>query len=240
MNLKEEASERITELKNEKANSCFKTGAIAFMLVVLMINFNGSMPKATAEMYYDYPSVKNIISIDIVNNSTSNINNGGISSTTNSNTRCSVSVPINTNSSGLKINVLPPKIVMNYAGIEHQGDLSEAKYRAAINFPELHIRPQNITANLPSNIVHVQKDSCIQFLIRGTPKLLPQSSLAVTAYSATSGAAAKVLNATDYDGSIFRMNLNSGNYILLATATWLPGSQDVTGYVIYKFVVSVR
>jgi hypothetical protein len=231
MNFKEEASERIIEMKNEMTNSCFKTGAIAFMLVVLMINFNGSMPKATAEMYYDYPSVKNIISIVI--------NNGGISSTTNSNTRCSVSVPINTNSSGLKINVLPPKIVMNYAGIEYQGDLSEAKYRAAINFPELHIRPQNITANLPSNIVHVQKDSCIQFLIRGTPKLLPQTSLAVTAYSATSGAAAKVLNATDYDGSIFRMNLNSGNYILLATATWLPGSQDVTGHVIYKFVVSV-
>jgi hypothetical protein len=136
--------------------------------------------------------------------------------------------------------VLPPKIVMNYAGIEYHGDLSEAKYREGINFPELHIQPQNITANLPSNIVHVQKDSCIQFLIRGTPKLLPPSSLAVTAYSTISGAAAKVLNATDYDSSIFRMNLNSGNYILLAAATWLPGSEeDVTGYVIYKFVVSV-
>lgn len=117
--------------------------------------------------------------------------------------------------------------------------ISQAKYRAGINFPELHIRPQNITANLPSNIVHVQKGSCIQLLIRGTPKLLPPSSLAVTAYSATSGAAAKVLNATDYDSSIFRINLNHGNYILLATATWLPGSEDVTGYVIYKFVVSV-
>lgn len=26
------------------------------------------------------------------------------------------------------------------------------------------------------------------------------------------------------------MNLNSGNYILIAVATWLPGSEDVTGY----------
>ena len=68
MNFKEEASERIIEMKNEMTNSCFKTGAITFMLVVLMINFNGFMPKATAEMYYDYPSVKNIISIDVVNN----------------------------------------------------------------------------------------------------------------------------------------------------------------------------
>ena len=167
---------------------------------------------------------------------------GNSSSSTNSssNAKCSIPAPVNTNSSELKVNVLPPKIVMNYAGLEYHGDLSEAKYRAGINFPELHIRPQNITANVPSNIVHVQKDSCIQFLIRGTPKLLPPSSLAVTAYSAVSGAAAKVLNATDYDSSIFRMNLNSGNYILLAAATWLPGSEeDVTGYVIYKFVVSV-
>jgi hypothetical protein len=156
-----------------------------------------------------------------------------------SNANCSLPAPVNTNNSELKVNVLPPRIVMNYAGIEYDGDLSEAKYRAGINFPELHIRPQNITANVPSNIVHVQKDSCIQFLIRGTPKLLPPSSLAVTAYSAISGAAAKVLNATDYDSSIFRMNLNSGNYILLAAATWLPGSEDVTGYVIYKFVASV-
>jgi hypothetical protein len=31
----------------------------------------------------------------------------------------------------------------------------------------------------------------------------------------------------------------TSNYILLAAATWLPGSQYVTGYVIYKFVVSV-
>jgi hypothetical protein len=36
------------------------------------------------------------------------------------------------------------------------------------------------------------------------------------------------------------MNLNSGNYILIAVATWLPASEDVIGYVIYKFVVSIE
>jgi hypothetical protein len=140
----------------------------------------------------------------------------------------------------LRINVLPPKIMMNYAGVEYPGELSKAKFRAGINFPELHIRPQNISANLPPNIVPVNKDTCIQFLIIGTPKLLPPSSLAITAYSATNGTASKVLDAIDYDNAIFRMNLNSGNYILIAAATWLPGSEDVTGYVIYKFVVRVE
>jgi hypothetical protein len=229
-------------------NSYIKMFPIVFLLLILMANFNGIIPKATAEKYYNnYPSDENIISkIDVVkDDNASNNNSGGAgdgsgnSSSTNSNAKCSVSAPVNTNSSGLKINVLPPKVVMNYAGVEYRGDLSEAKYREGINFPELHIRPQNITANLPSNIVHVQRDSCIQFLIVGSPKLLPPSSLAVTAYSAISGAAARVLDATDYDSSIFRMNLNSGNYILLAAATWLPGSEGVTGYVIYKFVVSV-
>jgi hypothetical protein len=235
-----EAQEHIKELKKRVTMSCIKICPVVLLLLILMTNFNEIVPKSTAQIYYYYPSNMNVISINVVkNNTTNNIDGDNSTSTNSGNAKCNVSVPVNTNSSELKVKVLPPKIVMNYAGIEYQGDLSEAKYRAGINFPELHIRPQNITVNLPSNIVHVQKGSCIQFLIRGTPKLLPPSSLAVTAYSDTSGAAVKVLNATDYDNSIFRMNLNSGNYILLATATWLPGSEDVTGYVIYKFVVSV-
>lgn len=218
-----EAQEHIKEMKKKVTISCIKICPVVLLLLILMTNFNEIIPKSTAQIY----------------NTTSTSGGDNSTSTNRGNAKCNVSVPVNTNSSELKVNVLPPKIVMNYAGREYQGDLSEAKYRTGINFPELHIRPQNITVNLPSNIVHVQKGSCIQFLIRGTPKLLPPSSLAVTAYSDTSGAAVKVLNATDYDNSIFRMNLNSGNYILLATATWLPGSEDVTGYVIYKFVVSV-
>jgi len=236
-----EAKEHIKELKKKVTISCIKICPVVLLSLILMTNCNEIIPKSTAEMYYYYPSNKNIISIDVVKNNTSNNSGGGNNSTSanSSNTKCNISVPVNTNSSELKVNVLPPKIVMNYAGIEYPGDLSEAKYRAGINFPELHIRPQNITVNLPSNIVHIQKGSCIQFQIKGTPKLLPPSSLAVSAYYAVNGSAAKVLNATDYDNSIFRMNLNSGIYILLATATWLPGSENVTGYVIYKFVVSL-
>ena len=236
---------------------------IACMLILpLMTSFNAIMvPKANGEMYYShyyypyYPSNENLISkVGVVDNNTSNINsdgngNGDASSistngtggnTNNGRPTCTISAPLNANSSGLNVNVLPPKILMNYAGIVYPGNLSEAKYRAGINFPELHIRPQNISANLPSNIVHIKNGSCIQFVIVGTPKLLPPSSLAVTAYYAINGTAAAVLDATDYDNTIFRMNLNSGNYILIAVATWLPGSEDVTGYVIYKFVVSVE
>ena len=173
----------------------------------------------------------------------SSITTSGSANSTNNigNSQCTTSTLANANSSrGLNVNVLPPKILMNYAGIKYPGQLSEAKYRAGENFAELHLRPQNVSANIPSNIVHIKSGSCVQFLIVGTPKLLPPSSLAVTAYSAINGTAAAVLDATDYDNTVFRMNLNSGNYILVAAATWLPGSEDVTGYIIYKFVVSVE
>jgi hypothetical protein len=102
-------------------NSYIKMFPIVFLLLILMANFNGIIPKATAEKYYNnYPSDENIISkIDVVkDDNASNNNSGGAgdgsgnSSSTNSNAKCSVSAPVNTNSSGLKINVLPPKVVM--------------------------------------------------------------------------------------------------------------------------------
>ena len=49
----------------------------------------------------------------------------------------------------------------------------------------------------------------MQFLI--DLKLLSSSSLALTT---------TVLGATDYDTTMFRMNLNSSDYILVAAATW--------------------
>ena len=57
--------------------------------------------------------------------------------------------------------------MMNYAGVEYPSELSEAKYRAGMNFPELHIRPQNISSNLPSNIVHVTKKMLLSLIISG-------------------------------------------------------------------------
>jgi hypothetical protein len=239
MNVKKEMLEYIKVIKLEngtKIKLCMKIGFTLFILLVLMTTFGGLGSEATAKTYYYTPN-KNIILIQNVNNKTDHNNQSA--SANSDNTTCSVSAPVTTNSSELKIRVLPPKIVMNYASKIYNGELSEAKYRAGSTFNELHVSPQNITTNLPSNVIHIQEDSCVQFLIKGTTKQLPPSSLAVTAYAANTGTAVKVLNATNYDTSIFRMSLNKGPYILLATATWLPGSEDVTGYVIYKFMASV-
>ncbi|HET7390374.1 MAG TPA: hypothetical protein VFJ51_06085 [Nitrososphaeraceae archaeon] len=138
----------------------------------------------------------------------------------------------------IKVHVLPPKFVMIYGGKVYQGKLSEAKFRGGETISQLHIQPRNLTTNLPSKIVKVRQGSCVQFAIIGTPRLLPPSSLGVTVYNSNNGTAVKVLNVVG-SHSAFRVNLARGNYILLAVGTWLPRSEHVSGYAIYKLVVDV-
>jgi hypothetical protein len=139
----------------------------------------------------------------------------------------------------LKVNVLPPKMVMIYGGKVYQGELSEAKFRGGETISQLHIQPRNLTTNLPSKIVHIKEGSCVQFAIIDTPRELPPSSLAVTAYDRNNGTAVTALTAVNSHSSVFRLNLVRGTYIFLGVGTWLPGSEHVSGYAIYKFVVNV-
>jgi hypothetical protein len=50
----------------------------------------------------------------------------------------------------------------------------------------LNIQPRNLTTDIPTKIVQVKEGSCVLFAIIGTPRLLPPSSLAVTAYASSS------------------------------------------------------
>ena len=213
--------------------SC-KPAILTFALIVLLFYFNGTTESALAQQS----------TTTITNNNTpptnDNSNQTNNSSGSSNNSKCFNPSPIiNTNSSELKVHVLPPKIVMNYGGKEYQGELSESKFREGETISELHIPPRNVTANLHSKIVQIEEGSCVQFAIKGTPESLPSSSLAVTAYASNNGTAVKVLNAVNSPNSIFRVNLVRGTYILLAVATWQPGSEHVSGYVIYKFMVTV-
>ena len=198
-----------------------KARLFTFTLIISLVYLNGIIGSAMAQL--------------------SNINTNSVQSisrTSNSNCTDSSSIA-NSNSNESKVRVLPPKIVMIYANKQYDGELSDSKYRERQTISELHIPPKNVSANLPSKIVQVKEGSCIQFVIKGTPKLLPASSLAVTAYYSNNGTAAKVLSAVNSHSSIFKVTLDKGNYIYLAVATWLPGAEHVSGYVIYKFMVNV-
>jgi hypothetical protein len=137
-------------------------------------------------------------------------------------------------------NVLPPEIIMIYEGREYKGELSGANYREGETINELQPPPTNTTANLPSYTVNLNKDTCVQFVITGTPRTLPPDSLDVSAYSSDNTPVA-VLDAAENYSSMFRITLDDGVYILLSAATWDPTSadEDVGGYVTYNFLVNV-
>jgi hypothetical protein len=137
-------------------------------------------------------------------------------------------------------NVLPPKMYIIYGDKILPGELSQSKYREGETFSELNISPESIKSELPVDTLQMRKDTCVQFIVKGTPKTLPPNSLDVTAYN-INGTTFGVLDPADDNTSTFRVNLPRGAYILLATATWIPSSTNeyVTGYVIYKFVAKV-
>jgi hypothetical protein len=133
---------------------------------------------------------------------------------------------------------LPPKIVMVYDGIQHPGVLVSYKYRHGYTFGQLDIPAEKVTALLPSDVVNIKKGSIVQFFAKGDPAILPPSSLSIDAYT-SQGKAVGVLNTTKAASSTFSLNLQEGKYDLLAVATWLPRSEDVTGYTIFTYMVNV-
>ncbi|MGB7881392.1 MAG: hypothetical protein WBL44_01595 [Nitrososphaeraceae archaeon] len=155
-------------------------------------------------------------------------------------TNCDDAEDISRTNRSMVLNVLPPEITMIYKGNEYEGELSESNYREGETISELQPPPTNNTANLPSNIVSLNKDSCVQFLITGTPRTLPPNSLDVSAYTLDNTPVA-VLDAAENYTSTFQVTLDDGIYALLSAATWDPTSadEDVGGYVIYNFLVNV-
>jgi hypothetical protein len=133
---------------------------------------------------------------------------------------------------------LPPRIVMVYDGIQHRGVLVSYKYRHGYTFGQLDIPAEKVTALLPSDMVNIKKGSIVRFFAKREPAILPSNSLSINAYT-VQGKAVGVLNTTKAASSTFSLNLQEGKYILLAVATWLPGSEDVTGYAIFSYMVNV-
>lgn len=136
--------------------------------------------------------------------------------------------------------VLPPKIVMMYNGKEYDvGNLINSKYREGITLSQLQIPPEKINTLLPNVSTTIVKGSCLGFVIKNDPLALPPSSISANAYN-IQGKAVNVLSTIEHSKStFFNINLNQGKYILLVVATWLPGSEKVTGYEEYIYLINI-
>ena len=188
---------------------------------------------ATAQLTQSDAETKSDDQTNEINSQFQNPSSGG-------QTNCGDPEDISRTNRSMTLNVLPPEITMIYEGKEYEGELSESNYREGETISELQPPPANNTANLPSNIVNLNKDSCVQFVITGTPRTLPPDSLDISAYT-VDNTPVTVLDAVENYTSTFRIALDDGMYVLLSAATWDPTSidEDVGGYVIYNFLVNV-
>lgn len=143
----------------------------------------------------------------------------------------------------------PPQIVMEYNDTAFNGVLRSYVFEHGDVGPNVRTTPQgpgpNLTAVLPEQTVNITKGSSIRFTIEGNtqPEIQPDS-LSVTAYD-TNGNAIKLLTLVSDDKSdSFKVDLTNGEYILLATAVWLPGEEVaryliVGGSVVYAYKINV-
>lgn len=84
----------------------------------------------------------------------------------------------------------------------------------------------------------IKKGSSVQFFAKGNPQIVPPASLSIDVYT-SQGKAVTVLNTTKSASTTIPLNLPEGKYILLTTATWIPGSEDVTGYAIFSYMINI-
>ena len=138
---------------------------------------------------------------------------------------------------------------MEYNNKEYDGVLRTYVFEHVDVDPNVQTTPQgpgpNITAILPEQTVNVTKGSSVRFTIEGnTQPTIQPDSLSVTAYD-SNGDAIKLLTLVSDDKSdSFKVDLNNGEYILLATAVWLP-REDVARYltsggsIVYAYKINV-
>jgi hypothetical protein len=124
--------------------------------------------------------------------------------------------------------------------MSHQNYKTKEISRVSIKPNSLPLRIIAIVLSILFITLYVQYNSKVPFFaqVHGEPAILPSNSLSINAYT-SQGKAVGVLNTTKAASSTFSLNLQEGKYILLAVATWLPGSEDVTGYAIFSYMVNV-
>lgn len=142
----------------------------------------------------------------------------------------------------------PPEIVMINNNTQYMGDLRNYIWRAGDvneNTPVIQAPRTNLTASfLSSNdrAISINKGSDLTFVVKGNPAPEAQpDAISLNAYT-LSGQPVKVLAVSENKRDTFRIELPSGEYILMAIATWLPDSNrylNTEGYVTYVFKVNV-
>lgn len=162
--------------------------------------------------------------------------------------------------------VLPPDIELKFNGSIYFGNLITYKFREGYSFSELkeeerafdigdkltslHIPLiQNLAKHISNNnIITIKNGSELKFVITEYPKILEPSSLSINAYEVNNNnnknilQNPKVLGIANNEKELnFNVDLPSGRYMFVATATWIPKTSDhAGGYVMYGYNIDMK
>jgi hypothetical protein len=144
-----------------------------------------------------------------------------------------------------KLEGVPKIVIINNNNNTYQGALRVFNLVSGDvnnNMPVTESNP-NISSILPENAINVSQNDQIQLLVRGNPESeLQPNSLSATVYFGN-GTAFKILSlAESAKKDTFLVDIPKGEYILLATSTWLPNPNNyltTSGYITYAFRLDV-
>lgn len=140
-----------------------------------------------------------------------------------------------------------PKIIMIYNNTEYDGILDSYSFGKTESMMSLPTSNDKITATIPNQTIAVEQGSKLYFMMKGiTLSEAQPDGVSATAYT-ISGEPAAVLRVIDEPNKSNKtisltVDLNRGEYILMATAIWLPEVQEnyqIAGYVSYSYKINV-
>ena len=140
-----------------------------------------------------------------------------------------------------------PKIIMIYNNTEYDGTLDSYSFGKTESMMSLPTSNDKITATIPNQTIAVEQGSKLYFMMKGiTLSEAQPDGVSATAYT-ISGEPADVLRVIDEPNKSNKtisltVDLNRGEYILMATAIWLPEVQEnyqIAGYVSYSYRINV-
>ena len=141
----------------------------------------------------------------------------------------------------LASDVLPAKIQMIYDNKTYEGKPIFYIYRGDSSFSDFQ-KPQFNISNINTESITVKNGSEVEFKIIDYPQIIKPSYLGVTAYKDT-GETTQIIVNEEYNktksNDTNKIDMEEGDYTLIATATWDGESEDVEGYQLNAFKINL-
>ena len=114
-------------------------------------------------------------------------------------------------------------------------------YRGDNSFSDFQ-KPYFNISNINTEVITVENDSEVEFKIIDYPQIIKPSYLGITAYKDT-GETTQIIVNEEYNktksNDTNKIDMEEGDYTLIATATWDGESEDVEGYQLNAFKINL-